>query len=134
MVAVAACAVPEAASAQSEVYSAVDGRLEVLWQAWGCAGIEGLCTGGHTDLICHKTNLRKGESASYHFKDGTSDRKVIIEHCSSNHESWDWTGNKGNKKRCAATKNGDTVTFKCGYTVEEYVKIKAGGALDAVSQ
>ena len=120
-----ACGSPSTVSAKSKFYNSVEGRIEVYWTAAGCAGTYITCGAYWQDFACKKKTLRTGESGSYNFKAGTSFRQVAVVHCSSARDDFTNTGNKGNKKRCAAiTNTNGKFGIKCGYSEEEYKALK----------
>lgn len=126
-----ACSAPAVASADSHAYNAYGNSVDVFWIAAGCAGVESSCSNSIAiGFVCKKKRLEPEQSGSYHFKDGTSARKLVVDDCSSGWSTSHGTGNKGSKKRCAAISavtNGEThASASCGYTDSEYEALKNG--------
>ncbi len=120
--------------ANSHVFNGTQVDVAVYWIAAGCAGVKPAPSCEKADknvtTVCKKKVLAPGESSDYHFKDGTSGRRVKAAYCYNNGLNADWnsdnTGNKGNKKHCAV--NGSSVqsfNVKCHYSQEEYDALKA---------
>ena len=115
--------------AKSHVYNETNQDVTVYWQAAGCAGVKPTPScdkvTNNVMTVCKKKVLASGESSEYHFKDGTSGRKVLAIQCYRGGEASDWnyanTGNKGDKKRCAVISE----KVKCKYSQAEYDALKA---------
>jgi hypothetical protein len=131
VVAAMATAAPTTLSAKSKFFNAIDSKVDVRWVAIGCGGIETTCDGVPYVFICKRKTLKPGESGSYSYKGGTSKREVAAINCNTDDDDASNTGNKGNKKRCAAIFNdyGVFVT-KCGYSEEEYKALKASFGIE----
>jgi len=122
--------------ANSNVYNATDNKAWIYWQAAGCAGVKSQPSCGESGLsvdiftVCKKQTLLSGETGDYHFKDGTSNRKVQTWQCSTKGDTADYniasTGNKGDKKRCAVIAGDTKITkVKCGYSKTAYDTLKS---------
>lgn len=118
--------------AKSHVYNSTNQEVTVYWQAAGCAGIKPTPSCERADknvaTVCKKKALAPGESSEYHFKDGTSNRQVKVFQCYNNGQNSEWdvtnTGNKGDKKRCAATYKNNFRKVQCGYSQADYDALK----------
>ncbi len=123
---------PVIALADSHVLNTSKKDAWVYWQAAGCAGVKSLpsCAVGNNALtVCKKSKLASGESDQYHYKDGTSNRTVLVYTCYNNGKNEEFnyaqTGNKGDKKRCAVLNEGATpMKVKCGYSQTDYDALK----------
>ncbi|MCB1804244.1 MAG: hypothetical protein KDJ99_03555 [Candidatus Competibacteraceae bacterium] len=116
--------------ANSFVYNTTDRKVDVVWTAAGCAGLEYVgCKSAQAKKdvpwACQKKTLSPGEGAGYTFKGGTSDRRVTGYVCSDGEtvSNGALTGNKGKKSRCVARINND-IGIKCGYNQSEFDEIK----------
>jgi hypothetical protein len=78
-------------------------KVKVFWTADGCAGVKPRCKTSDGDVltVCKAKTLQPGESSSYKFDDGTSNRKKQV--CG-------YTGNSKSERIIRATsdrtKNG----------------------------
>lgn len=119
---------PFHAEAKSRVQNDADVRLEILFRATGCLKVKyppPACS-SHSDYdtsICAKREAFPGESASYGYDSGTSDRDVIVLWCDTD-KNYQYliseTANHGDKSRCTVSgTNGSGITLRlqCGSAV-----------------
>ncbi len=67
----------DAAFAKSKKWRAnnnTDQSVKVFWSAAGCAGVKTACDGSTVAFVCKSKSLSPGQSSSYKFPDGTSNR------------------------------------------------------------
>ncbi len=117
--------------ANSNIFNDTPYKISAIWTAAGCAGQKShMCDdkGIGYSVACKRAYVTSGESDDYHFKDGTSGRKMTAIACIDGKAKSDSasTGNKGEKKRCVARiKSDGKFGLKCGYSQSQYQQIKS---------
>jgi hypothetical protein len=120
----------QAAFAESHVYNGYSETIQIFWQATGCFGVKYPCGEyAAVDYVCSHKQADSGDSDTYSFKSGTSERRVRIAVCSDYHGTSSMpkesTSDGGDKKRCAVYPVGSGFNAHCGYSEEEYDRCKA---------